>query len=260
MFDKIEKSIKDILKEKPKIVLGLSGGPDSVFLFHFLQKLAQENKIELIAAHLDHGWRKESAQDVKFCQDLCKAHNVQLFATHANDLSLDLKFDGSQEELGRKLRRHFFEKISKEQNANFIALAHHLQDQQETFFWRIIRGTSLTGLSCMKTVNDLYLRPLLNINKSEILDFLKTNKIKYLEDITNLSENYLRNRIRKYVLPAMQKSDDRFDQKFASTLKHLQEENDFLKRLTAIFFDQIFCKTKNGKIVGNRKIFNTIDI
>ena len=111
IFNKIEENIKQILEQKPKIVLGLSGGPDSVFLFHFLKKLHDENKIILIAAHLDHNWRNESAQDAKFCEQLCKQYGIKLFAEHASNLCSNLKFNGSKEELGRKLRRIFLENV-----------------------------------------------------------------------------------------------------------------------------------------------------
>ena len=250
IFNKIEENIKQNITQKPKIVLGLSGGPDSVFLFHFLKKLHNENKITLIAAHLDHGWRKESEKDAKFCEQLCKQHGIEFISEHTNNLCLNSKFNGSKEEMGRNLRRIFLENILKDQNANLIALAHHLQDQQETFFWRIIRGCSLTGLTCMKQIDLPYLRPLLNINKQEILDYLHKNKIEYLQDETNSSEAYLRNRIRKYVLPAMQKSDSRFDSKFKSTLQHLQEEEIFLKNLTEEAFQKVFAE-HGTKTSGN---------
>lgn len=260
IFEKIKTDIKHILTKKPKILLGLSGGPDSVFLFHFLKKLHKENKIELIAAHLDHGWRKESANDANFCANLCNEYETPLFTAHANNLVSDFKFNGSKEELGRKLRRTFLENTAKEQNADFIALAHHLQDQQETFFWRIIRGSTLSGLTCMKQLDNQYLRPLLNISKTEILNYLDQNKIEYLIDKTNTSDNYLRNRIRKYVLPAMQKCDERFDQKFESSLKHLQEEETFLKRITQQIFEQVFKQNKTLGFVGNLKTFQELDI
>lgn len=265
LFSKIKNNIKNILQdfknksEKPKIILGLSGGPDSVFLFYFLKELHKNNEIELITAHLDHGWRPESFKDVQFCKNLSKKFNILCIHAHAKDLSLNLKFNGSKEELGRKLRHCFFKKIVKEQSANFVALAHHLQDQQETFFWRIIRGTSLSGLTCMKSLDGNILRPLLNITKQEILDYLNKNKIEYLTDITNYSDSFLRNRIRKYVLPAMAQCDPRFDQKFQSTLMHLQEEDDFLKNLTQEEFDKIFNKNTNF-FIGNLKLFINLDI
>ncbi len=86
LFTKIKNNLKDILINKPTVILGLSGGPDSVFLFHFLKELHDTNQINLIAAHLDHGWRQESKQDVLFCQNLCKEYKVRpTFVHHAQD-------------------------------------------------------------------------------------------------------------------------------------------------------------------------------
>lgn len=256
IFNKLEEEINQILIKKPKIVLGLSGGPDSVFLFHFLKNLANKNKIEFIAALLDHEWRKESKDDLVFCENLCKKNNIILFSTTATKLCTNFKSNGSKEELGRKLRRFFLEDILKKENADFIALAHHLQDQEETFFWRIIRGTTLAGITCMKKIDHPYLRPLLNINKQEILDYLNSNNIEYILDKTNTSDKFLRNRIRKYVLPALKKCDDRFDKKFKSTFRHLQKENLFLNQITKESFNMIFKKTlKNDNFVGNLKSF-----
>lgn len=258
-LEKIKDNLKEILINKPKIILGLSGGPDSVFLLIFLKKLEEENIIELACAHLDHGWRQESTKDVKFCQNLCKKLKIKLIAEHAKDLCLNLKFNGSKEEMGRYLRRTFFENLLKELNFNYIALAHQLDDQQETFFYRIIRGTTLTGLTGIKNLDKPYIRPILNVTKQEILDYLNQNNIKYLIDYTNLSDNFLRNRIRKYVIPAINKCDSRFNQKFSSTLKLLQEEEIFLKNLTQEIFNKIFT-LKNNAFTGNLKDFLNLDL
>ncbi len=262
LFNKINKNLQNILKTKPKIILGLSGGPDSVFLFYYLKNFHDENKITLICAHLDHEWRNESKQDTKFCQNLCKLHNISIFCEQTSNLCLNLKFNGSKEEIGRKLRRHFFEKLLKKQKATYIALAQHQQDQQETFFWRIIRGSSLSGLTCMKKISLPYIRPLLNISKKEIISYLENNKIKSLHDDTNESDLFLRNRIRKYVIPEIEKCDNRFSKKFESTLEQLQEEDLFLNKLTQNHFKQLFeSLDRNGKtiLIGDLKSFLTLD-
>ncbi|KKP24543.1 MAG: tRNA(Ile)-lysidine synthase [candidate division TM6 bacterium GW2011_GWF2_28_16] len=261
MFEKLEQELKNIinLENKPKIILGLSGGPDSVYLFLFLNKLAQEDKIELICAHLNHEWRTEAIIDVEFCKNLCAKNNIKFIAGKASELEIAIKFNGSLEEIGRKLRRYFFNKILKQEDANYIALAHHLQDQQETFFWRIIRGTTLKGLSGMKMLQEAYIRPLLNIEKKDILDYLDKNNIKYLIDYTNYSDKYLRNRIRKYVLPALEKVDSRFSKKFLTTLNFLQEEEAFLNKITENNFNIIF-KNINNKYTGNLTEFKKLDI
>ncbi len=267
ILEKLEQSNKETLSktlsvssDKQKIILGLSGGPDSILLFHFLNKLHKENKIELICAHLDHEWRKESKKDVEFCKQLCKKNNIKFIPGKASDINLNIKFNGSQEEVGRILRHTFLKKVLKEETADHIALGHHLQDQQETFLWRIIRGSSLSGLTCMKKNEYPYIRPLLNIEKKEILDYLEKNKIEYLIDKTNESDKYLRNKIRKYVIPQMEKCDPRFSKKFASTLGFLQEENEFLQKLSQTIFNKIFhVSSEKMKFIGNLKEFRNLD-
>lgn len=268
IFNVLEKELQNILtnrkKElffKPKIILGLSGGPDSIFLFHFLNKLKNEDKIELVCVNLDHEWRKESVNDTLFCKKLCTKNNVKFIGVKASELDLQIKFNGSMEEVGRKLRRAVFNKVLNEENAHYIALGHHLQDQQETFLFRIIRGTTLSGLTAMKKEEFPYIRPLLNIEKKDILNYLDKNKIKYLEDKTNQSDKYLRNRIRKHVIPELEKIDSRFSKKFASTLEHLQQEDFFLEQLTIKTFNKLFKRsTEKETLIGNLNDLLNIDI
>jgi tRNA(Ile)-lysidine synthase len=152
-------------------------------------------------------------------------------------------YNGSQEALGRALRRAFFKQIYTQQEADFIALAHQQEDQQETFFIRLMRGATLTGLTCMRPIDGIYIRPLLDIPKQEILDYLAQQKISYRIDPTNTSHDYLRNRIRLKVLPALNECDTRFAQKFNSTLTHLQQEDLFLAHLTQQTFNTVFSHT-----------------
>ena len=244
-------AVRQNLTTRPRVILGLSGGPDSLFLFHVLKDLHAQEKIELIAAHLDHGWRAESGNDVTFCRELCARYNIPFVSAKADTLAITIKSNGSQEEIGRKLRRFFFEQTRTAHDGHFIALAHHQDDQQETFFMRLCRGTSLAGLhgmneieppSLLATARQVgpYLRPLLGISKKEIVQFLDENKHTYLVDSTNQSDNYLRNKIRKYVIPALQACDKRFDNNFATTIEKLKEEDELLKRLTQQAFHEIF--------------------
>jgi len=152
-----------------KLVVGFSGGPDSVFLLHLLASIRTSHNITLIAAHLDHQWRSNSHEDVVFCKTMAEQLNITFISSTINALQKDFNANGSTEAQGRAARRHFFETVLKEQNAQGIALAHHLQDQEETFFIRLIRGSSLSGLTGMLSRDGAYIRPLLEINKSEIL-------------------------------------------------------------------------------------------
>lgn len=244
LFSKINTAIQKDLLIKPgdTLIIGLSGGPDSLFLLHFLASLQTSMNLTLIAAHLDHGWRADSQKDVKFCQEAAASLGVRFISQKISDLSLSLKFNGSLEDMGRKARRHFFESVLKTHNAQAIALGHHLQDQQETFFIRLIRGTSLSGLIGMRPQHGNYIRPLLSISKDEILAYLNAHAIPYLEDPTNNSADFLRNRIRQQVIPALKACDDRFESSFNATLlrlhaleKHLELETKELLKSFALY-------------------------
>lgn len=247
LFDQISRFCKEhkIIIPGSTIVVGLSGGPDSVFLLHYLYGLSQELNLTLIAAHLDHGWRAESAQEAFFCKQVAEHYKVAFITKNLKDSNADFKYNGSKEELGRKARRAFFEQVAQEHNAHAIALAHHADDQMETFFLRLIRGASLAGLACMKAKDGLYIRPLLSIFKNEILRYLQEHKIPYVIDQSNQSDEYLRNRIRKSVIPALKACDERFDKNFANTHAKLIETEEFLKELCAAQLQAISDENKS---------------
>lgn len=242
LFQKIYSAIEKnrLINPGDTIVIGLSGGPDSIFLLHVLASLQRTLNLKIIAAHLDHGWRADSSKDAQFCQEAASALGAVFITRKLSDLGLSLKFNGSLEELGRLTRRHFFEMVQQDYQAQAIALGHHLQDQQETFFIRLIRGTSLSGLVSMRPRHGAYIRPLLSISKDEMLTYLHENNIAYLNDPTNDADTFLRNRIRHLVLPALKTCDARFEQSFQATIErlhalesHLEKEtNELLERLT----------------------------
>jgi tRNA(Ile)-lysidine synthase len=214
------------------IVIGLSGGPDSVALLYALNALKSTHNYTLVAAHLDHQWRANSAHDAVFCQELCQSLGVTLVVQTLAQVAPALKYNGSQEELGRKARRLFLQKVAAQFNAHAITLAHHANDQEETFFIRLLRGASLAGLTGMRFKNGLYIRPLLETSKKEILTFLHEQNIPYLIDPTNEQTHYLRNAIRAQVIPALRGADKRFEANFKSTLNNLQRTHDFIQQTT----------------------------
>lgn len=227
------------------LIVGLSGGPDSVFLLHFLIWLVPQKQLKIIAAHLDHGWRPESIQDAQFCQELAEHYKVPFILRHLKDTNISFKVS---EELGRKARRAFFEQVAREHNAQAIALAHHADDQMETFFLRLIRGASLTGLAGMKPKDGLYIRPLLDISKQEILDYLHEHQIPYVIDASNQSDEYLRNRIRNSVIPTLKACDDRFEKNFAHAHQKLVETEEFLQQQVAAQLQEMMDENKSLNI------------
>lgn len=245
---------KNLIVLNSKIIIGLSGGADSVYLLYQLAKLQDEKKLTLYAVHLDHEWRKESHLDAAFCAELCKDLNITFITKKASELDFIPQKNGSKEDIGRQLRRYFFEKIRKDYNADAIALAHHQDDQLETFFIRLSRGSSLEGLCGIKEKTDYYIRPLLNISKNEILDFFKKNNYSYKEDFTNSSYNYLRNRIRHKALPALQECDDRFAKKCLESITQLQNAETFLKDyVDKIYTDITYYDSKQNVLILDTK-------
>lgn len=241
-----------------RVVIGLSGGPDSVFLLNFLSSLARLGHIEVIAAHLDHEWRPESGKDEEFCRNLTTKLGIKYISAKASELKAPFILDGSKEELGRKLRRFFLEKVCAEQDYTCIALAHHLQDQEETFFIRLVRGATLTGLTCMWPKSGIYIRPMLQINKNNIINYLQRHSIPYLTDPSNTECIYLRNRIRNKVLPSLRESDNRFDVNFLKTVNHLQHAELFLKKQTQENLHKT-TRQENGKRILLLSSFFQID-
>ena len=147
----------------------------------------------------------------------------------------------------RVLRRSFFESAARDHAAESIALGHHQDDQQETFFLRLIRGASIAGLAGMKPTEKKYIRPLLGVYKNDILEYLKKNNLAYIVDSTNESEVFLRNALRLKALPALRSCDDRFDKNFEKTHAHIQETDAFIARLVQKSFEEI-AKTADDEL------------
>ena len=231
------------IEKNSTVIVGLSGGPDSVCLLHQLWAVKKTLNIKIIAVHLDHEWNETSKIAAQLCATICKQLNVPLVLKKSSELNFDPKWNGSKEEQGRKIRRHLFEKTAKQHKSSTIALAHHRQDQHETFFIRLFRGSSITGLTGMSPQEGLYVKPLLNCDKEEILDYLDSNLLEYFNDPSNSSDDFLRNRIRQQLIPALKKCDDRFEQSLDSTMQQLTDAKNFieaqaneaLKKITTAF-------------------------
>lgn len=209
----IEEKVKNnIIKDKlfrkgERILVGVSGGADSVCLIHILNRLKDELKIKLYIAHLDHGLRNDSRKDAEFVKDLAKNLNIPVAIKRVQIKRI--RGNLSIEEAARNTRLDFLLKEAVKAGAKKVALAHNFDDQAETVLMRILRGTGLYGLSAMaskRKANNLFLiRPLLNIKRGEIEAFLKKNNVAFRTDKSNTQEIYLRNRIRLELLPCLEK-------------------------------------------------------
>lgn len=215
----------NLLEKNSKIVVGVSGGPDSVCLLDILFKLQKKYSLELIAAHVNYGLRgKDSEQDEKFVRNLAKKYNLKIVV-----LKPKIKHKQNLENTLRDIRYDFFEKIRQENGFDLISVAHNLDDQVETFLMRLLRGSGLSGLAGMKYKNEKIIRPLLGTARKEILDYLKKNKLDYRIDKTNIQNLFLRNKIRNKLIPYLEKE---FNPNLAETLfaetESIGEDYDFI--------------------------------
>ncbi len=219
-FKNLFKSINDFLVKDLyldndlKIVIGVSGGCDSVVLFDILANLSIENKYQLYIAHYDHSLRKESFKDMEYVRDLAKKYNVKFFTKKENVKDYANKKSMSVEEAARVLRYEFFEEITEKVEASFLALAHNANDSAETFFINLFRGTGLSGLSGIPQKRPLnkdvtIIRPIINLSRKEVEEYASKRELIWVEDITNKMNIYLRNKIRNELLPFIQETFDK---------------------------------------------------
>jgi tRNA(Ile)-lysidine synthase len=256
LFEHIDRFVTnhELLAPNMRIIIGLSGGPDSVALTHYLAHKRSSLSLTLLAAHVNHGWRPESDADALFCKELAQSLDIPLYSTHLQEIIVPNAQHMTKEEYARAGRRIFFEQLTQQHAAHTIALAHHEDDQIETFFIRLARGASLTGLCSMWPKDGLYIRPLLDCTKQMILDYLQEYTIAYRIDISNISLDFLRNRIRHILRPALQQTDARFDTTIISTIERLQEVEQWIEYEVQIRFNQL-CNNLHDPTIINRDTF-----
>lgn len=212
----------NIIPKKSTVIVGFSGGPDSVYLLEQIYELRSTHGITVIAAHLDHEWRANSSEDRDWCKKYCEEKQIPFVSEKISNLLVDPPKTGSKEASARFYRRFFLEAVANKYDNSLVALGHHLDDQIETFFIRLARGTTLAGIGCIKTQDGIYIRPLLSIAKKEILDYLTQRNIPFLIDPTNTDKTILRNHIRANLIPELEKIDPRFIPNIERTINHLQ--------------------------------------
>lgn len=256
----IEKALKKIKEKKnlveknDRIVLGCSGGPDSIFLLEVFLKIKEEYNLTLALAHINHLYRgAEADRDENFVRDLGEKNGIQVFVKRKSMELMAKEEKITLEEAGREIRYSFFDEVLEKINGNKVALAHNLDDQVETFLFRLIRGSSLEGLEGINDRRDKYIRPINEIYKSEIIDYLDTNNIPYVVDSTNLENDYTRNSIRLDLIPFIEKRyNPKFKEKINSLLNEIREVNEILE---VDYSKYIFENTLSAQELINEKSF-----
>ena len=192
--------LKNIEKNKV-IAVALSGGKDSICLIDLLLKSAKEKNLTIKAVNIDHSIRgEESVRDSEFVKDYCKKVGVELRFFKVDALKHAKENNLSVEESARILRYGAFDTLLKEKFCNVIATAHHLSDNFETVLFNLFRGTSTKGLIGIPDKRDGFIRPLINVTKKEIDDYVLKNNLPFVEDSTNSNTDYTRNYLRCEVI------------------------------------------------------------
>lgn len=219
-----------------RVLVGVSGGADSVCLLTALAQYREEGAFTLLAVHVEHGIRgAESLADASYVQELCGKLNVECVVRHV-DVPAAAKERGlTVEEAGRTVRYEIFEAVAKEYAADRIAVAHNQNDQAETVMWNLVRGSGLKGLCGIRPVRDMVIRPLLFLKRSEIEEILTRLGIAWRTDRTNLETEYTRNRIRLQILPELEQSlNAQAVSHIAQAAGRLQEAEQYLEEQTEI--------------------------
>ena len=191
-----------MIQEQDKIIVGMSGGADSVCLVLVLLLMREKFSLSLEIAHLHHGIRGEEAdRDARYVEQFCREHHLPFHLKKVKAAEFAREEGLTVEEAGRRLRYDFFQKVAKENGGDKIAVAHNKNDQAETILFHLIRGTGLKGLLGIPPKNGQVIRPLLCVERGEIEDFLQEKGISFCMDSTNSGEDYTRNKIRNRILP-----------------------------------------------------------
>lgn len=210
-----------------RLLVGLSGGADSVALLRLLLEVAAGYPLELRAAHLDHGLRAESSEDARWVAELCAQLNVPLAVERVEVGTLAQSSGCGIEDAGRQARRDFLERQALLQGCAAVALGHQRGDQAETVLHRLIRGTSLSGLAAMRFRAGLYIRPLLGWTRQELEDYLAAQGQDFLQDASNRDPVFTRNRLRHEVLPLLRQFNPRLEAHLAAFAARAAEEEDY---------------------------------
>ena len=244
IFEKVLSTINkyELIKKGDKIVVGLSGGPDSVCLLHILSRMKDEWDLEIYAAHLNHQIRGIEAQkDAFYISKLCEEMGITFFIKSINVPEYCEKNGVSIEEGARQLRYEMFSEIKDKTKANKIAIGHNLNDQAETILMRIMRGTGLQGLKGIDYIrDDVIIRPILDIERKDIEEYCKHYKLNPRIDQSNLESIYTRNKIRLDLIPYMK---DNFNSNVIESIvrmgNSLRSDNDYLENEALIKFKDI---------------------
>ncbi len=233
------------------ILCAVSGGADSVFMLHVLKKLCDAHGTKICAAHFEHGIRGgESMRDAAFVEEMCRNLGVECVIGHENIPEYARQNRIGIEEAARERRYAFLDGAAKKFGCRYIATAHNADDNAETMLFNLVRGTGGKGLCGIPPVRGNIIRPILNITRSEIEEYLTSNGIPHVEDSTNASDDYSRNRIRHRVMPVFKEINPAFSSSVSRTAELLRRDEDCLSALARDFIE----KYSDGESIPSKEL------
>lgn len=261
MEEKVLEVIKkyNLIKSGDKIVIGVSGGPDSITLLNVLLKIKKENIIDfnIIVCHINHMIRKEANSDEEYVLNFCKKHNIEFFSKRIEVEKIAKEKGIGTEEAGRIERYNFFYEILERTNSNKIATAHTANDNAETVLMNIIRGSGTQGLKGIEAQRGNLIRPLIECSRNEIEKYCEENNLNPRIDKTNFENIYTRNKIRNMLIPYIKEN---FNPNIIEGLNRLSElskqENEYLEKVTQKAYKEILIKEQKNQIILDLNKYN----
>lgn len=257
--EKVRKTIRkfNLIEKNDSIVVGVSGGPDSMTLLSILLKLKEEFHLKIYVAHVNHMLRENAIKDEEYVKEFCEKNNIEIFIKKANISEIAQKEKIGLEEAGRNIRYNFFEEVLKNTKSNKIAIAHNLNDKAETIIMNTLRGSGVSGLKGIEAKRKKYIRPLIEIERYEIEKYCIENKINPRHDESNDDNTYTRNKIRNIVIPYIK---NEFNPNIIRTLNRLseivKEEDEYVQSETEKIFKEILLTNETNKIEFDPRKFN----
>lgn len=261
--ENVLKTIKkhELIKNGDTIVIGVSGGPDSVALLHILNTLKKQLNTHLVVAHINHGLRKESTEEAQYVENLCQKMQIPCYITEINIQQKAEQEKIGLEEAGRKARYAFFQEIQNKVHAQKIATAHNANDNCETVLMNILRGCGIPGIKGIPIIREqTYIKPLLETTRYEIEAYCQTHKLQPRIDKSNFETQYTRNKIRNILIPTLQKE---YNPNILQTINRLselaQKETQYLQSVTEKQYTEIVIEETPNQIKLNAKKIQALE-
>lgn len=264
MEEKVLETIKkyNLIENGDKIVIGVSGGPDSIALLNILFNIKKQEIIhfEIVVCHVNHMIRKEAIDDEKFVESFCKQNQIACYIKRVEVEKIAKQEKIGTEELGRKVRYQFFNEILKQTNSTKIATAHNANDNAETVLMNIIRGSGITGLKGIEIKRDNIIRPLRECTRNEIEKYCEDNHLNPRIDKTNFENLYTRNKVRNLLIPYIKEN---FNPNIIEGINRLSDlalqEDQYLEKQVRETYNDLLEEKEKTCIALNLKKFNLLE-